>query len=159
MKQNWKKRLPWIGLALGTGILGALLCRQGIASYSENVLKPPLTPPVLIFPVVWTVLYILMGWSAGDIADCSRGRQRSRGLNLFAAQLTVNFFWSLLFFNAEAYGFSLAWLLLLWILILGMMLAFYRLKPLAAWLQVPYLLWVSFAGYLNWGVWQLNSGL
>lgn len=159
MKQNWKKRLPWIGLALGTGILGALLCRQGIASYSENVLKPPLTPPALIFPVVWTVLYILMGWSAGDIADCSRGRQRSLGLNLFAAQLTVNFFWSLLFFNAEAYGFSLAWLLLLWMLILGMMLIFYRLKPLAAWLQVPYLLWVSFAGYLNWGVWQLNSGL
>ena len=72
------------------------------------------------------------------------------------AQLVVNFFWSLIFFNLRTYGFALAWLGLLWVLIVWMIAAFYRTDRLAAWLQVPYLLWVSFAAYLNWGVWVMN---
>lgn len=78
------------------------------------------------------------------------------GLNLFAAQLIVNFFWSLIFFNAQAYGFSLLWLLLLWVLVLWMILTFQKVDPLAAKLQIPYLLWLTFAAYLNFGVWNLN---
>jgi len=81
---------------------------------------------------------------------------RSRGLNVYIAQLVVNFFWSLFFFNAQAYGFSLIWLILLWVLVLWMILLFYKTDPLAAKLQIPYLLWLTFAAYLNFGVWLLN---
>jgi tryptophan-rich sensory protein len=81
---------------------------------------------------------------------------RSNGLNLFIAQLVVNFFWSLIFFNAQAYGFAFLWLLLLWALVLAMILTFRKVDPLAAYLQIPYLLWLSFAAYLNLGVWYLN---
>ena len=77
-------------------------------------------------------------------------------MNLFLAQLTVNFFWPLLFFNAQAYGFAFLWLLLLWGLVLAMILQFRRVDPPAAKLQVPYLLWLSFAAYLNLAVWYLN---
>ena len=83
--------------------------------------------------------------------------ERSRSLNLFIAQLIVNFFWSLIFFNAQAFGFAFFWLLLLWVLVLLMILAFRQVDPLAAWLQVPYLLWLTFAAYLNLGVWILNK--
>ena len=81
---------------------------------------------------------------------------RNRGLNLFIAQLIVNFFWSLIFFNAQAYGFAVLWLLLLWALVLWMILEYRKTDPLAALLQLPYLLWLTFAAYLNIGVWLLN---
>ena len=83
-------------------------------------------------------------------------KERSLGLNLFIVQLIVNFFWSLIFFNLRSYGFALLWLGILWVLIVWMIGAFQQTDRLAAWLQVPYLLWVSFAAYLNWGVWVLN---
>ena len=82
--------------------------------------------------------------------------QRSIGLNFFIAQLVVNFFWSLIFFNAQAYGFALLWLLLLWGLVLWMILIFHQTNPIAAYLQIPYLLWLTFAAYLNTGVALLN---
>ena len=77
-------------------------------------------------------------------------------MNLFITQLVVNFFWSLIFFNAQAYGFAFLWLLLLWVLVLAMILIFRNIDPLAAYLQIPYLLWLTFAAYLNLGVWFLN---
>ena len=82
--------------------------------------------------------------------------ERHLGLNLYITQLAVNFFWSLIFFNLRTYGFALAWLGGLWVLIVWMILAFRKTDPIAAWLQIPYLLWVSFAAYLNWGVWVMN---
>lgn len=81
---------------------------------------------------------------------------RSRSLLLFLVQLTVNFFWSLIFFNLQAFGFALIWLILLWLLILEMILSFRKVDPFAALLQIPYFIWVSFAIYLNAGVWLLN---
>lgn len=83
--------------------------------------------------------------------------ERSRGLNLFTVQLIVNFFWSLIFFNAGAFGFALLWLVLLWVLVLLMILAFRKADPFAAWLQIPYLVWLTFAGWLNYQVWMLNT--
>lgn len=82
--------------------------------------------------------------------------EEKAGLNLFIAQLVVNFFWSLIFFNAQAFGFAALWLALLWVLVLLMILAFRTVDPAAAWLQIPYLLWLTFALYLNIGVWYLN---
>lgn len=106
---------------------------------------------------MWSILYALMGIGAARVAAADGSPERSRALNVFVVQLVVNFFWSLIFFNARAYGFALVWLLLLWILILWMIILFYRVDKPAALLQIPYLLWVTFAAYLNYGVWQLNQ--
>ena len=97
-----------------------------------------------------------MGIGAARIWMSPPSADRTKALNIYVAQLIVNFFWSLLFFNARAYGFALLWLLLLWLLVLWMILSFRKVDPLAAWLQVPYLLWLTFAAYLNAGIWLLN---
>ena len=124
--------------------------------YASIVEKPPLSPPGILFPVVWTVLYALMGIGAARVAAAPESKGRSRALNVFVVQLVVNFFWSLIFFNAGDYGFALAWLLLLWVLV-GVMIALFRqVDKAAALLQLPYFLWVTFAAYLNYGVWRLN---
>lgn len=124
--------------------------------YASMVEKPPLSPPGILFPVVWTVLYALMGIGAARVAAAPESKGRSRALNVFVVQLVVNFFWSLIFFNAGAYGFALAWLLLLWVLIGVMIVLFWQVDKAAALLQMPYFLWVTFAAYLNYGVWRLN---
>ena len=146
----------WIGLAEAVGGLSAWLSREGMKAYSETVAQPPLSPPMWLFPVVWGILFLLMGYSAGRIYLAPESRERSRGLNLFVAQLIINFFWSLIFFNAQAFGLAFVWLILLWVLVLLMILTFRKVDPLAAWLQVPYLLWLTFAAYLSAGVWYLN---
>lgn len=138
------------------GALSGWLTREGTQLFSETVAKPPLTPPSLVFPIVWGILYALMGIGAARVSLTEPSEDRSRGLNLFVAQLIVNFFWSLIFFNAQAYGFAFFWLLLLWGLVLWMTLTFRKVDKIAAWLQVPYLLWLTFAAYLNFGVWRLN---
>ena len=125
--------------------------------HADTIIKPPLSPPAILFPIVWSVLYALMGIGAARISLCPPSAQRKRALYLYAAQLAFNFFWSIIFFRFQAFGFALIWLLILWALILWMILAFRKLDTLAGGLQIPYLLWVSFAGYLNAGVLLLNS--
>lgn len=156
MKGKWKPYLFWILAAEAVGGLSGWLTREGTKIYQQTVAQPPLSPPGWVFPVVWGILYALMGISAARISLAPQSASRSRGLNLFITQLIVNFFWSLIFFNTGAYGFALLWLLLLWVLVLWMILTFRKIDPLAAWLQVPYLLWLTFAAYLNYGVWMLN---
>ena len=155
-KQTLKTYVFWIALSEAVGILSGLLSRSGMMEFGEAVLQPPLSPPAIVFPIVWTILYALMGISAARVSLAPQSVGRSRGLNLFITQLIVNFFWSLIFFNTGAYGFALLWLLLLWVLVLWMILTFRKVDPIAAWLQVPYLLWLTFAAYLNYGVWMLN---
>ena len=158
MKQSkWKTYAIWIGLSEANGALSGLLSRNAIASFGETALQSPLSPPAILFPIVWTILYALMGISAARIDLATPSAERSKGLNLFALQLIINFFWSLFFFNAEAYGFALIWILLLWCLVLWMILTFRKVDKVAARLQVPYLLWVTFAAYLNYVVWTLNK--
>ena len=125
--------------------------------FRQTAIQPALSPPPLLFPIVWTVLYALMGIGAARIYLAPPSAERSKSLNLFIIQLTVNFFWSLIFFNTRAYGFALLWLILLFLLVLWMTLAYHKIDRWAALLQVPYLLWLSFAAYLNWAVWQLNQ--
>lgn len=127
-----------------------------MAVYEQTVLQPPLSPPGSLFPIVWTVLFALMGISAARIYLSPASSLRSLGLNLFIAQLAVNFFWSPIFFQRQAFGFAFLWLLLLWSLVLWMVLTFRKTDTLAASLQIPYLLWLTFAAYLNFGVWYLN---
>lgn len=151
-----KTYLFWILLTEAVGALSAWLTREGTKVFSQTAAQPPLSPPMWVFPVVWSLLYLLMGIGAARICLAPDSPQRSRGLNLFVAQLIVNFFWSLIFFNAQAYGFALLWLLLLWVLVLLMILSFRKTDKLAALLQIPYLIWLTFAAYLNAGVFYLN---
>ncbi len=142
-------------IALGVGGVSALLTNMGMENY-EAATKPALTPPDIVFPIVWTILFALMGISAARVWLSEDSRQKNRGLLIYALQLGANFIWSLIFFNLASYGFAFFWLILLWVLILLMIISFNKTDKLAAYLQIPYLLWVSFALYLNYMVWMLN---
>jgi tryptophan-rich sensory protein len=155
-QRPWKIYALWIAVCEAVGFFAGFLSRQGTNIYAQTAIKPPLTPPGWLFPVVWVILYALMGIGAARITLDRPSALRNKGLNLMIAQLVVNFFWPLLFFNAGVYGFALFWLLLLWGLVLWMILTWRKLDRVAAWLQIPYLLWLSFAVYLNAGVWYLN---
>ena len=152
----WKKLLPCLALPLAVGGLSAFLVRGGMEDYRALAL-PPLSPPGWLFPTVWTVLFLLMG-TASYLASVSGGPKRpvQRALRLYAMQLAVNFLWPILFFGLGRYLLSFFWLLLLWLLIIRTVFLFFRLSRPAGLLLLPYLLWVTFAGYLNLGVYLLN---
>ena len=155
--KKWKPYIISAAISLAVGTISGLLSMKGMQLYNATVLKPALTPPGWVFGLVWTILYTLMGISAARVWQTQDSPERSRGLNLYVAQLIVNFFWSLIFFNAQAFGFAVIWLLLLWVLVLLMILQFYKVERIAALLQIPYLIWLTFAAYLNIGVWYLNG--
>lgn len=157
---NLKKYKPYIiGIAIveAVGLTASLLTRSAVKAFNKNAVQPPLTPPEAVFPVVWGILYALMGISATRIWLQPESKDRSRGLNLFVIQLVMNAFWTLIFFNAAAYGAAAVWLVALWAVVLLMILQFFKADRPAAWLQVPYLLWLTFAAYLNFAVWIMNS--
>ena len=156
MKIPWKKILLWVGLCLVVGGIAGILIRDRTAQDASVIQKPPFSPPGWLFPITWTVLYILMGIGAGLVHATPESKVRNLGLNFMIAQLIVNFFWPLFFFRLQVYGFSLLWLIILWGLVLCMVLRFRKVVPIAAELQIPYLLWLPFAAYLNAGVWWLN---
>lgn len=153
-KQTWKVYGFWILLTEAVGGLSGWLTREGTRIFNETAKQPPFSPPPVVFPIVWGILYALMGIGAARVR--LSGTEKNKPINLFIIQLVVNFFWSLIFFNAGAYGFAFFWLLLLLILAAGMAYSFYRSDPLAGYLQIPYLFWLAFAAYLNLGVWYLN---
>lgn len=155
--KNWKPYAAWILFTEAVGGLAGFLTRSGMEIYKDTVLKPPLSPPPIVFPIAWGILYALMGVSAARIWLKPPSAGRSRSLRLFLLQLAFNFVWSFLFFSFRAYGFAFLWLAVLWFLIVRMLLSFYDVDRPAAWLQIPYLLWVLFAAWLNLGVWKLNG--
>ena len=155
--KGWVPYAGWILFAEAVGGLAGLLNRSAMEIYNTSILKPPLSPPAVVFPIAWTILYALMGISAARIWLKPPSPGRSRSLRLFLIQLAFNFIWSFLFFSLQAFGISFLWLAVLWLLILRMILSFWDLDRPAAWLQLPYLLWVLFAAYLNLGVWKLNG--
>ena len=151
---RWKALIASIVLSMGTGALAGLLTRDNSALY-EQLYLPPLSPPPSVFPIAWGILYLLMGISA-YLVYCSGCQWKRRAIAVYLIQLLVNFFWSLIFFNLQAFFAAFLWLILLWVLILIMLRLFYRCQKAAAFLQIPYLLWVTFAAYLSCGVWLLN---
>lgn len=155
-KRALKAYAFWILFVEAVGGLSGWLTRQGVEIYNETIKQPPLSPPSIVFPIVWSVLFALMGIGAARIYLAPAAKAKPRSLGLFFTQLAFNFLWTIIFFNLQAFDFAFFWLLALWGLILWMIISFYKVDKPAAWLQVPYLLWVAFAGYLNLGVWLLN---
>lgn len=122
-----------------------------------NLNKPPLSPPGSIFPIVWTILYILMGIATFLIINKRLDRKiTTKLISVYALSLFVNFMWSIIFFRYNAYLFAFVWLIILWLLILTLIIMYFKYSKPAALLLVPYLFWVTFAGYLNYMTYLLN---
>lgn len=154
----WKKYKTYIIsilIALAVGGLSALLTRGNMNIY-DDIITPPLSPPTWLFPIVWSILYILMGIGSATVYESPDERKVS-ALRIYALQLAVNFFWSLIFFNMRAFGFAAIWLALLIALVILMMYMFAKINKKAAYLQIPYLLWLLFALYLTIGIYAMNG--
>ena len=156
MKINWKLLIICIAIPLAVGGAASLLTGGGMEVF-ENVNKPALSPPAWLFPVVWTLLYTLMGISSYLILTSGAGREEVyNALSVYAYQLVVNFLWPTFFFNFCWFFFAFLWLLLLIFLVAAMIREFYKISKPAAYLNIPYLVWLLFAGYLNFTIWWLN---
>ena len=152
--KKYKPYLKSIVLPLAVGAVSAIFTMKGMTYYDMQE-KPFFTPPDIAFPVVWTILYTLMGISAARIKQ-SNDPKKKEALKTYLLQLAVNFFWSVIFFGLHQYFLAFLWLLLLIGLIVKMIKEFSQIDLTAAKLQIPYLLWCIFAAALNFGVWRLN---
>lgn len=153
---NEKSRSPLIIsilIPLAVGALSSLLSRS-MTTYS-SINRPDFSPPSYVFPIVWTILYVLMGISSYIIYD-SDSPAKGRALKIYMLQLFFNFCWSIIFFRFNLYLFALIWLVVLIALICLMIKEFYKISPLAAYLQIPYLLWCVFAALLNFFIYKMN---
>ena len=153
---NEKSRSPLIIsilIPLAVGALSSLLSRS-MTTYS-SINRPDFSPPSYVFPIVWTILYVFMGISSYIIYD-SDSPAKGRALKIYMLQLFFNFCWSIIFFRFNLYLFALIWLVVLIALICLMIKEFYKISPLAAYLQIPYLLWCVFAALLNFFIYKMN---
>ncbi len=156
MKIQWKKLLIAVAVPLGVGILAGLITAEGTETFA-NLRKPFLTPRAWLFPVVWTILYVIMGIASYRVwTSVTTYEKRREALGVYAIQLLFNFLWSIIFFNLQEYLFAFVWLVALWLFILATKQRFEKIDATAGYLLIPYLIWVAFAGYLNLGIWILN---
>lgn len=155
---QWVGLAGWVVASFAASALGALASMRA-ADFYGTLLQPSWAPPSSVFGPVWTLLYALMAVSAWLAWRRGGFRARRVVLSLFLVQLAVNALWSWLFFAWHLGGWAFADIVLLWILVAATLIGFWRVRPLAGALLVPYLLWVSFASALNYSVWQLNPQL
>lgn len=147
-----KKLIISLLISLGVGGLSALVTGGSMDTY-KYLIKPPLAPPSILFPIVWTILFILMGISSYLIYESG---DDNNSLRIYILQLAINFIWPILFFVLDYRLLSLIWIILLDIVVIIMIKKFYKINKTAAYLQIPYLLWILFATYLNYGFYILN---
>lgn len=139
------------------GGISAAISSQGMALYGD-LETPPLSPPAWVFSVAWTILYLMMGLASYFIivAEVENRQGKAMAVLFYAIQLVVNFMWSLIFFRWSFYLFAFIWLLLLWGLVIYCIYLFYPISRTAAYLLIPYILWLTFAAYLNMGAFILS---
>lgn len=143
-------------IPLSVGRLSSSITSENIVIL-EQLNKPPFFPPNRLFPIVWTALYVLMGIASYLILISDADPNDTiDAMSAYLLQLAVNFFWSIFFFNFQAFFFSFLWLVLLWILVALTIYNFSQLSKTAAYLMIPYLVWITFAGYLNLSIFLLN---
>ena len=146
-----------VAVPLSVGLISAFLTKDNMSLYSE-IITPPLSPPAWLFPIVWSILYVLMGISSCMVYLKRESNQAAarQGFSYYAMSLILNFAWSIIFFNFRVFRFAFVCILILLYLIIRTILEYRKLHPLAAYLQIPYALWVIFAGYLNLTISILN---
>ena len=160
-KINVIKLIAAILIPLAIGMLSSFITKDAMMSFNA-MKKPPLAPPGILFPIAWTILYILMGISSYIIYaydaqnENSSSNLKNKCLSLYAIQLVFNFFWSIIFFKFKLYIFAFAWLVILWIIVFKLMKESNKISKAASYLLIPYLSWMIFAAYLNIGVAILN---
>lgn len=154
---HWGLLLLCVAGIVLIGTISGLANAGNITGWFATLRKPSFNPPNYVFGPVWTTLYILMGISLYLIIQSAKTDTRNTALLIFTFQLVLNFSWSFLFFYFKWPGIAFIEIIILWIAIVMMLLTFYKVSHLAAYLQVPYLLWVSFASVLNGAIWYLNK--
>lgn len=158
-------RHPWLALVASVGIcllvgggIGGIFTAQSVGSdWYARLVKPAWNPPRWVFSPVWTTLYVLMGTAAWLVWRARRWRRARAATVLFFVQLGLNALWSALFFGLRSPGWALLELLCLWAAVLATTVLFWRIRPLAGVLLLPYLAWTTFAGFLNYAIWRMNS--
>ena len=159
MKSKIHTYVVSISIALSVGSLAAHFTKEGMQTLYATILTPPWAPPSALFPFVWTILYALMGVSAAMVwreKQPEKALRRRRALIVYALSLAVNFSWCFVFFSFRSFGFAFAWLWVLIFLVAATIQYYRKLNPLAAYLQIPYLVWLFFAACLSGAVWELN---
>ena len=154
--KNWLKLLICLLIPLIIGAISGFATMESIGGWYSTLNKPSFNPPNYLFAPVWTALYILMGISSYLIVRDHPQQMKGTAGSVYFVQLALNFAWSFLFFSFHQVGFALIDIIVLWFCILTMILAFYRINKTAGLLQIPYLLWVSFATVLNASIYSLN---
>ena len=146
-----------VSIPLLVGGIAGSITSSAISTWYADLVKPSFNPPSWLFGPVWTLLYVLMGVSLYMIWKCAHSKERTSALWIFSVQLLLNFAWSFIFFYYHQTGFALLEICVLWLTILSMIISFYRIHRPAAYLQIPYLGWVTFATVLNASIWYLNK--
>ena len=156
MEKKLRTLLIAVAIPLLVGAVAGLLTRNSMQVF-EGLQQPPFAPPGVLFPIVWTILYALMGIASYLIYTSGKDPEEvNSALAVYGVQLVVNFLWPIVFFRFGWYTFAFFWLILLWVLVIYTILLFYRISKPAAWLMVPYLVWLTYAAYLNLGIVLLN---
>ena len=160
IKLYWNKAKDYIvaiAIPLTVGIIAAALTMGDMDVYSK-LKTPPLAPPAILFPIVWNILYILMGISSALVYRNSEKNIEAakKGLLYYVISLALNFSWTLIFFKFQAAFFALICIVAMLYFIIRTIIEYYKVNRIAAYLQIPYALWVAFATYLNAGIWLLN---
>lgn len=155
-KSNIVKLIVSLIIPLSVGAVAGMFTSQAVPNWYASLNRPSFSPPNWVFGPVWTTLYILLGFSFFLVWKQSPSKNKNRAIIVFAFQMFLNFAWSFIFFYFNMIGIALIEIILLWINIAVMIFLFYKIKPLAAYLNIPYLLWVSFATILNAGYYFLN---
>lgn len=157
-----KKYIYCILVPLLVGVLSSMLSKvisgMDMSSYYNELIKPAFAPPGIIFPIVWTILYILMGTSSYIILSQKKHEYKIKdAMFYYWLQLALNFFWSILFFGFQLRLTALIDLVLLLITVLVMVYKFYKIKPIASYLNIPYIFWLIYALILNYYAWFINK--
>lgn len=151
---NPKKLIYYIIITFIIGVAPSIPIFKNMSMYQE-INKPSLSPPSIVFPIAWTILYLLMAISIYKVNKTSDKNIPQANL-IYYLQLIVNALWTPIFFGLKAYLFSYIWIIILIILVVTLIITFYKIDKTAAYLQIPYLLWLIFASYLNYGILILN---
>ena len=149
---NWKRLIISVLIPVGLGTIVGLLT----SSNYNDMIQPSFAPPGIVFPIVWSILYTLMGISA-YIIDRSGSYSSKEAMTVYYAQLCINLLWSFIFFTFKAYLLGFIWILLLIILVICMIKRFYEINKVSGLIQIPYILWLIFAAFLNFSIFTLNK--